>query len=134
VYENLAEFDFWTGNLPRAAVHFERTLAECENASPPALIRMYGFDLWILTAPFLSLVQQLMGQPVRAIDLERHAIQRACSSSHPYSHAFGLQMAAVPRWARRDIKATSEILIQAHQICKEYGFHEIGGLVKQFNA
>jgi tetratricopeptide (TPR) repeat protein len=134
VHENLAECNFWTGDLPRAMVYFERTVAECEKTSAPALIRVYGFDLLVISAGFLSLVELLIGRPDLAIEWERRVIERARSSSHPYSHAFGLQMAAVPRWARRDIKGTSEILIRARQICEEYGFHEIGGLVKQMDG
>jgi tetratricopeptide (TPR) repeat protein len=134
VHENLAECNFWTGDLRGAPVHFARALADCANASPPALIRLYGFDLWLMSAGFLSIVQLLMGQPDRAIELERRIIERARSSSHPYSHAIGLQMAAVTRWVRRDMSATSEIAIEALQMCDEYGFHEMGGLIKQFDG
>jgi tetratricopeptide (TPR) repeat protein len=131
VQENLAECCFWTGDIRTARPYFERVLAHCEEMSPSALIRQYGFDLWIMPGPLLGIVELLLGWPERAMQLERRTIQRALSSSHPYSRALGLVFASWQRSLRGDAEGTSECLVKARQICDEYGFPELTSLAKQ---
>jgi len=132
--ENLAECCFWTGSLRTARPYFERALALCEEMSSPALIRAYGFDLSTIPPCHLGILELLQGWPERAMQWERRTIERARSSSHPYSQALGLMVASWQRSLRGDPEATSECLIQARQICDEYGLHEVAGLVKQLDG
>jgi class 3 adenylate cyclase len=52
--ENLGECYFWTGDLRAAKPRFERMLALCEELSPLALIRAYGFDLSTVSPLYLE--------------------------------------------------------------------------------
>jgi tetratricopeptide (TPR) repeat protein len=132
--EMLGECCLWIGDVRAARPCVARALALCQDLSATALIRAYGFDLWAILPLLLGIVDLLLGWPDRGMHVEGRAIERAQSSSHPYSHALGLVVAALHRWIRGDAKAVSEMLIPARQICGNYGFHELAGLAKQIDG
>jgi tetratricopeptide (TPR) repeat protein len=132
--ENLGECCFWDGNPTAARRYFERAFTLCKEISPPALITEYGFDFWTLPAALLGTVELVLGWPERAMQWERHIIERARSTSHPYSQAMAVTLGSFHRSLRRDPGTTSESLIQAHKISDEYGFHECGGWAKQLDG
>jgi class 3 adenylate cyclase/tetratricopeptide (TPR) repeat protein len=126
-WHNLAETYFWAGDVQTARVHAERAIALCDNIPPQALIRSCGFDQWILTSIFLSFIDVILGRPDQGIQWERRIVERARSSSHPYSKALGMMVAGLSAQIRGDLNAAGEYAAPARQICAEYGFHEISG-------
>src|SRR5262249_52171921 len=132
--ENLAECCFWTGDLPAARSYFERALVLCNEASSPALIKAYGFDLVPIILGFLGLDELLLGWPDRAILWERRTIERAHSCPHPYSRSLGLLVAWWQQPIRVDSETSTECLTLAREICDEYGLDEIAGWVKQLDG
>jgi tetratricopeptide (TPR) repeat protein len=126
-WHNLAETYFWPGDVQTAQVHEERAIGLCENIPPQALICSYGIDLWILTSWILSWINLILGRSEQGIQWERRLVERARSSSHPYSKALGMILAGISAQIRRDLNAAGEYAAQAPQICEEYGFHECSG-------
>jgi class 3 adenylate cyclase/tetratricopeptide (TPR) repeat protein len=126
-WHNLAETYYWPGDVQTARVHAQRAIALCENIPPQALIRSCGFDQWILTAGFVSFIHVILGRPEQGVHLERRVVERARSSSHPYSKALGMMLAGLSAQVRGDRKLAGEYVAPARQICDEYGFHEISG-------
>jgi predicted ATPase/class 3 adenylate cyclase len=132
--EILGECRLWTGDLLPAQAFFRRALKLCEEISPAALIRAFGFDLAIIAGVFLGIAELLLGWPEQAMQSIQPAIERARSSSHPFSYTLGLITASFQWWLRGDANGASEILIPARRICDEYEFHELTGMAKQIHG
>jgi class 3 adenylate cyclase/tetratricopeptide (TPR) repeat protein len=131
---NVGESSFWYGDLKKSHVHLERAFALVEEISPNALIRAYGLDYWYLAAIFLATTELLFGRPARAIALEARALERAASSSHPYSKIVGIAFSAFPAQVRGEWKQVGERALTARPMCDEFGFLEGAGMTKQFGG
>ena len=87
-YHNLGETYFWSGDLPTAHVYFERAFDIFDHVSPQALTRSVGYR-WMVIAALLSVQNLILGRPEQVIAWGESIAERARSSSHPYSKAFG---------------------------------------------
>jgi predicted ATPase len=122
-WPNLGETYFWNGEPHEAREYLMRAFAICENISPQALIRIYGVDHLILTTIILALTNVVLGLPDSANCWEQRALERAASSSHPYSRALAIVAAGLlsPQ-LKGDLNRASEYTVSALQFCRNTDF------------
>jgi tetratricopeptide (TPR) repeat protein len=122
---NLAESFVWSGDPLAAKPQCKKALELLATAAPELLVSSFGFDLWMLISALAGLVELLLGRPDHSLETEDRLIERAKSSSHRYSKAFGTFLACSISTVRRDLGKALTHARTAYEASDEYGFAEL---------
>jgi predicted ATPase len=82
----------------------------------------------------MAVMDLLFGLTGQAMEWQKRTAERLMSNSHPYSKAFGMIVSSFVSALWHDPTTVSEFMVPARQICDEYGFPEVSGVVKQFGG
>jgi tetratricopeptide (TPR) repeat protein len=126
-WHNLGESCFWSGDLLAAKARCDKALELFAAVPPEVLVRLFGFDLWMLSPCFARAVELILGRPDCSLEWEDRVVERAGSSSHMYSKAFGMFVASFTAMIRRDLSKARDRARVAREICEEQGFAEALG-------
>jgi tetratricopeptide (TPR) repeat protein len=124
-WHNLAESFFWSGDLLAAKARCEKASELLAGVTAEVLVSLFGLDLWILISWLAGLVEVILGRPDRSLEWENRVLERAGSSSHMYSKAFGMVVVSLSATIRRDLGKARERARIAREICEERGFTEL---------
>jgi tetratricopeptide (TPR) repeat protein len=122
---NLAESFVWSGDPLAAKPQCEKALELLATAAPELLISSFGFDLWMLSSALGGLVELLLGRPDHSLETEDRLLERAGSSSHRYSRAFGIFLVCSISTVRRHLGKVLAHARTAYETSEEYGFAEL---------
>jgi predicted ATPase/tRNA A-37 threonylcarbamoyl transferase component Bud32 len=112
------------GDLAAGREQLERaTASDRERQLGPNLD--YGQDALSGTQLWLALPLAMQGEVESALDVERRALARAQAVSHPFSLAYGLQLAARVRQLIRDAPGAQQHAEAAIALSRQHGFAQL---------
>jgi class 3 adenylate cyclase/tetratricopeptide (TPR) repeat protein len=123
-WHNLAESFFWSGDPLAAKTRCEKAWELLAPLPPESLVPLFGFDLWMFSSWILGLVELILGRPNRSLEWQNPVLERAGSSSHMLSKAFGMITVSDLAILRRDLGRARDCARIAREICEERGFAE----------
>ena len=124
-WHNLGESNFWSGDLVEAKARCEKASELLTDVPSELLVSLFGIDLRILISWLAGLVELILGTPERSLEWENQLVERAGSSPHMYSKAFGMVVVSLSATIRRDLSKARDSARIACEICEEYGFAEL---------
>jgi class 3 adenylate cyclase/tetratricopeptide (TPR) repeat protein len=128
---NLAESFFWSGDLLAFKAQGEKASELLAGVPPEVLVSLFGFDLsfgfdlWMLVPWLAGLVELILGRPDRSLEWENRLVERAGSSSHIYSKAFGIFVANWIAALTRDLGRASVCARTGRELSEKQGFTEL---------
>jgi predicted ATPase/class 3 adenylate cyclase len=114
---------FFLGELEQAREHLERVLVLYDHERHSSHVFTYGDNPATSARSNLAQVLWLLGYPDQSLRYseENLVILRSLLVSHPYSVAFGLDLAAVVRQYRNDAPATRALVDEALMLSEAHG-------------
>jgi tetratricopeptide (TPR) repeat protein len=122
---NLAESFFWSGDLLAAKARGEKARELLADVPPESLVSLFGLDLWINSSWIMATVELILGRPDCSLEWEYRLVERAESSSHMFSKAFGMVVVSFIATIRRDLGKARDRARLARGICEEHGLAEL---------
>jgi len=130
---NVGEALFWSGELQKSYVHFNRSRELFDQVAADAVVRAHAFDWWLLSVSFLAAIDLIFGKPASSISWGNRVVPRALASPQPYSKAFGIVTGALSFTIRGAWQQVAEMLSRVYSIC-EFGFNEGKAVAKLFGG
>lgn len=124
-WHNLAESLFWSGNLMAAKAPCKKSSELLAERAPELLLSLFGFDISTISSWLAGLVELILGRPDHSVVWENRLVERAGSSPHMLSKAYGLVVVSFIASVRRDIDKAREVARIAREIGEERGFAEV---------
>jgi predicted ATPase/class 3 adenylate cyclase len=127
---------FFRGQLEQAREHLERVLALYEHERHSSHVFTYGDNPATSARSNLAQVLWLLGYPDQSLRYseENLVILRSLLVNHPYSIAFGLDLAAVVRQYRSDAPATRALVDEALMLSEANGLAFIGAMASMLKG
>ena len=124
-WHNSAESCFWSGDLLAAKARCEKASELLAEIPPELLVSLFGFDVYTLSSWLAGLVEVILGRPNRSREWENRVVERAGSSSHAYSKAYGMVVVSFIATVRRDLGKARDSARVAREIGEKHGFAEV---------
>jgi tetratricopeptide (TPR) repeat protein len=113
---------FSLGELASAQVHLEQGIALYDRQQHRSHIFLYGQDPGVASLAYLSWILLLLGYPDQALKRNYEALTLAQETSHPFSLAWALIVAAVVHLLRVEWHAAQEQAVVIIALCAEQEF------------
>lgn len=110
------------GDLDAAHEHLEQALQLYDADQHGRLAYVYGSDHAAITSCFLSIAVWLMGEPDRALDIQRTAVSAAQGLKHAHSIAQALTYLCMLHILRREPDEVLEVVQQLEELSDKHSF------------
>ncbi|MCG7519789.1 adenylate/guanylate cyclase domain-containing protein [Ruegeria sp. Ofav3-42] len=110
------------GDLDAAHEHLEQALELYDPGQHGSLAYVYGSDHAAITSCFLSIAVWLMGEPDRALEIQRTAVTAAQGLKHAHSIAQTLTYLSMLHILRREPDEVLEVVQQLEELSDKHSF------------
>lgn len=132
-YFAVGNIQFWRGEFEEARDHLCQAMALYKPEHHEALIAGYGENAHITSGAYLSWTLCMLGEPVRALDVGRLAVDTARQVDHPFSLGYALTFHTVLHRMLRLPEETLALADETIALARIHGFPlwEVGATLKR---
>jgi tetratricopeptide (TPR) repeat protein len=130
----LANVTTWLGRHAESKSHHERVIELYHPAQLPVHMSRYGWNPRIVVMVSHTVSTCICGEPDRAVQMYREAIETAEATGHPFSIAIALQIGAWVHHLRRDVPETLHHAEALARLAGEHGFPAFAALADAFGG
>lgn len=118
----LANVTTWLGLHDEAELHHRRVIELYEPAQLSTHMARYGWHPRVVALVTHAASTCIRGEPDRAVQLSRDAIEAAEATKHPFTIAIAYQIGAWVHHLRRELPETRRYAEALGSVAREYGF------------